>query len=738
MLSLLLVLSGLGRLTSAGQNPETTLEIIVPQKTSTDTNYGDLSETHVNYLISFEGKTYTLLLENQSVLHPNFLAYSNSRAGTLKVDSSLIKNHCFYKGHVAEIPRSFVTLRTCSGLRGLLQLENVSYGIEPLDYSATYEHMLYELKDNQIDNFLLKSNYSTPQHIDQPYRILVKPEKNLDVMLLKRTLKVKVIMDKALYDYMGSEMGITIQNIIHVFALINRMYSQVNITVLLSSLEVWTDKNKVSTEGDADEVLQRFLSWQQSMPLQRLDDVIFLLLLKDTPDYMGATYHGMVCHPKFAAGIALHPMMISLEAFSVVVAQLLGINLGLTYDDIYNCYCPEHMCIMNTKAIHSRGVKSFSSCSVDELKRIVSRREFECLQSQQVSELIYQAKAGTCGNGILEASEQCDCGKPEACTFRKCCNPKACTLIGLAQCGTGPCCNKRTCQVSGRGKLCRKSRDLCDFPEYCNGSSEFCVPDVVSADLEPCNNKSAYCFHGICQDPDRQCIELFEKYANGSSYLCSEEVNFQNGKSGNCLQRCNFIFILCGNIICQWTSSEVLSVSDYNLEYTYLAGHVCLSAQLRSSGKRNKTYKYDGTICGPNKVCLGGQCTLLKFSRGPNYNSKKKCQGNGVCNNELNCHCDGGYTPPSCNETPLSPGGSISDEYWLQSDRSMSLSPKWWRPALKANELFVGFYIFLPFLILIAVLVCQWNKMKGFGQRARTSVSGSSLSEDDSDDSIQS
>ena len=53
--------------------------------------------------------------------------------------------------------------------------------------------------------------------------------------------------------------------------------------------------------------------------------------------------------------------------------------------------------------------------------------------------------------------------------------------------------------------------DPCDFPEYCNGSSTACVPDVKSADLEPCNNKTAYCFEGVCQDPDIQCAKLFGK-----------------------------------------------------------------------------------------------------------------------------------------------------------------------------------------------------------------------------------
>lgn len=66
-------------------------------------------------------------------------------------------------------------------------------------------------------------------------------------------------------------------------------------------------------------------------------------------------------------------------------------------------------------------------------------------------------------------------------------------------------------QIAERGRPCRKSTDLCDFPEFCNGSSEFCVPDTKAADLEPCNNKTAYCYGGICQDLDRQCMNIFGK-----------------------------------------------------------------------------------------------------------------------------------------------------------------------------------------------------------------------------------
>lgn len=61
-------------------------------------------------------------------------------------------------------------------LRGLLQLENITYGIEPLESSATFEHILYEIKNNKIDYSPLKENFANSEQESQSYRILVKPE----------------------------------------------------------------------------------------------------------------------------------------------------------------------------------------------------------------------------------------------------------------------------------------------------------------------------------------------------------------------------------------------------------------------------------------------------------------------------------------------------------------------------------------------------------------------------------
>ncbi|XP_077705382.1 A disintegrin and metallopeptidase domain 3-like isoform X3 [Canis aureus] len=601
--------------------------------------------------------------------------------------------------------------------------------------------MLYQIKNNKIDFSPVQENYTTTQLVDQPYRILVKSEKNSDV-LLKRVLKIQVVMDKALFDYMGSEVAIAAEKVVHIFGLINTMFSQLNMTIMLTSLELWSDQNKISLSGDANEVLQRFVSWKEQFLFQRSHDMAYLLIYRDLLNYVGATYHGMACNPKFAAGIALYPQMITLDAFSVVMAQLLGINLGLTYDDIYNCYCPGSTCIMNSEAIRSHGVKYFSSCSMDDFKHMVSQPEIQCLQNQKVSEVVYQGRsAAACGNGILEPPEQCDCGLEGECSHRKCCNPVDCTLIGFAECGSGPCCDRKTCLIAERGRLCRQRTDPCDFPEFCNGTSTSCVPDVKSIDLEPCNNKTAFCFGGVCQDPDVQCEKLFGKFAKVSTYLCTQEVNFQADIFGNCGNTgCSFGSILCGKLVCHWMHSEIVPKSSvHDVQYTYLGGHICLSAHVRNdttSSAMDLTQMSNGTMCGYNKYCFDGLCEdINNYPNRPNCESEKNCSGHGICNDRLNCHCDVGYSPPICLPSPSSPGGSYNDGFWHPQKKSNTLFRKR-HAAPKKNGLLISFYIFIPVLILIAIVALKWNKIRFWNREG--SESEESVSEDSKSNSHQS
>nr|KAF6459945.1 hypothetical protein HJG59_000304 [Molossus molossus] len=527
-------------------NSETSqLQITVPRKLETNNNDADVSEMHVTYAIQINRKTYTLFLEKQSFVDPHFLIYSYNRSGTVYPDSSFIKGHCFYQGYAMETPKSAVTLSICSGLRGLLQLENVSYGIEPLESAATYEHMLYQIKNNKADFPPLQESYPMIQLGDQPYKILVKSQTKPDVEQLRKTLKIQIIMDKALYEYMGSEVAVAAEKVVYIIGVINTMFSQLKVTIMLTYLELWSDQNKILSSGDANEILQRFVSWKKNFLSHRSHDLAFLLIYRDYPNYVGATYHGMACDAKLGAGIALYPKKITLEAFSVVMAQLLGISLGLTYDDNYNCFCPGTACIMNPQAIRSHGVKYFSNCSMDGYNRVVSQPEFKCLQNQTVSNMARQS-SDTCGNGRVDNEEQCDCGTPEQCTFKRCCNPTSCTLIGAAECGSGACCDNKTCVACFRGSCqpisANKNYTTCNSTRHCNGHG-------VCNDEDVCHCDPGYAPPHCKATPSSPGGSLYDGFwywdsKKKAAVMPTKKLHVASGKNGLLISFCIFLTFL--------------------------------------------------------------------------------------------------------------------------------------------------------------------------------------------------
>lgn len=56
------------------------------------------------------------------------------------------------------------------------------------------------------------------------------------------------------------------------------MFSQLKMTVMLTSLELWSDKNQILTNGDANEMLQKFVSWKEKKLFQRSHDMAYLLM----------------------------------------------------------------------------------------------------------------------------------------------------------------------------------------------------------------------------------------------------------------------------------------------------------------------------------------------------------------------------------------------------------------------------------------------------------------------------
>ncbi|NXX07828.1 ADA32 protein, partial [Larus smithsonianus] len=459
--------------------------------------------------------------------------------------------------------------------RGLLQFENVSYGIEPLSHSPAFEHFVYRVRNEKAAANLrnTETNSIRDHFLFQPLPAEARSPKYF---------KVYVVLDKALYSYMGSDTNAAMQKIIQVFNLVNSMFNPLNVTIVLSSLELWKEENKISTAGEADVLLQRFLEWKQSHLAQRPYDIACLSVYRDRAEFVGATALGKACQRDAAGAVAVYQRAVMLESFSALLAQLLARSLGVNYDDPRECRCPGSVCIMTLEALGSSGAKAFSNCSIEDFETFLRHGGGACLfHPPHLTGLSYR-RAPVCGNGVVEPGEQCDCGAAEACLKDKCCT-KTCRFKPGAECSSGLCCSG--CQFKRKNSPCRPAADAqCDLAEFCNGSSASCPPDLYVQDGHGCEHGTGYCYKGRCRSPDLQCRQLYGRGSKNAPMTCYEEINSQRDRFGHCgLRRfggykpCARRDLRCGKLICTYPHSSPLPSVAAAVLYAQVRKHLCVS-----------------------------------------------------------------------------------------------------------------------------------------------------------------
>nr|XP_048312584.1 disintegrin and metalloproteinase domain-containing protein 5-like isoform X2 [Myodes glareolus] len=721
----------------ASQSPQKTiLQTTVPEKISSLDVEKD-PENHIAYLITIAEKRYFVHLKKKSYISPTSVIYTYDNHDVRRSQPLSFLESCTYNGYVAGFPNSLVTLSICSGLRGTIQFQNVSYGIEPVETISGFMHVIYEITNDNTEIPVLEEDQSYYWYNGSQFQFGSNVKKTSLVKLSPRYLKMDIVVDKKLFDYMGSDIKTVTQKVTHVIGLVNAMFSKLELTVIIHSIEIWSKGNRISMPASPKSLLIAFLNWKRDHEQKH---VSYLLAFDEHPASIGALYPGELCRADFDVAVALYPKGLSLESYSVIVAQLLSLGMGLTYDNTDTCHCTGDVCLMTPKAIYFGGMKSFSTCSLDDFKQLLMGKDLGCLQDWPMERKAKRRPRRICGNGVLEGKEQCDCGTLKNCTHRACCDPMSCRLKPKAICGSGECC-KQDCTLKPINTLCRKSTGECDFPEFCNGSFSYCVHDTYLRDGEYCDSGQAFCYHGLCKTTDKQCINLLGKGVRGAPFWCHEELNSRGDRFGNCISRhCKFENVLCGKLVCTWPFRKILKLTNISTVYTHVQNDVCIS--LYKSGRvpkgtkttystledRDETFVEDGTICGPDMYCMETVCRELRFVRNLDAcNTSRDCNSHGFCNNFHHCHCEEGYYPPNC-EKMNGQFGSIDDghEFYIEGK---SFKRRQAYDLTSDQRLQLILYITLPAVIIITALVIRQSKLRQLCYR-EGSESNRSTSED--------
>ncbi|XP_045443740.1 disintegrin and metalloproteinase domain-containing protein 32 [Pipistrellus kuhlii] len=638
------------------------------------------------------------------------------RSAQVQPGNSKFCTQCYYEGYVEGYPNSVVILSTCSGLRGLLQFEKVSYGIEPLEVEVEFQHLLYKLKNENNMFAVHTENSRSLEQKPMDYSIFISEKSDSAQDLIPLYVEMHIVVDKVLYDYLGSDSMLATDKVIEIIGLVNSVFAQLNVTIVLSSLELWSDKNKIFTVGEADELLRRFLEWKKSYLTLRPHDIAYLFMYRDNPDELGATFPGKMCSARSSAGIALYFEDITLEAFSVIVTQMLGLNLGISYDDSNKCQCSGAICVMNPEAVQSSGVKTFSNCSLSDFKSFTLNMDAKCLQNKPQMQVLPRA---VCGNGKVETPEDCDCGTEDQCGHDSCCDPQRCVLKQGSNCDLGLCCS--SCQIQPAGSPCRPSvHPECDLPEFCNGTSPACPNDVTIINGHLCKAKYI-CYAGDCHDLNARCESLFGKGSQNAPFACYEEIQSQIDRFGNCGKEkgqykfCQWRNLICGRLICTYPTRTPYIQKDVAVLYAYVRNVICITLDYSLHGSVvDPLVVNDGSECDTERVCINRECVEARFLKKDSLNCSAKCSGHGVCTSEKECHCESGWSGDDCN-TKFREADTITD---LIMERDFWKSTK--------NQWLLGLYITLPVLIIAILTAITWKRLKRWFSKEEESKSSKS------------
>jgi hypothetical protein len=183
--------------------------------------------------------------------------------------------------------------------------------------------------------------------------------------------------------------------------------------------------------------------------------------------------------------------------------QVLAHETGHTFGAVHDCtsqtcsdgttVASQQCCPLSTTTCDAGGtfimnpstgsnIQKFSPCTVGNICSAIGRNSVKttCLTANKDVNTI---SGSQCGNGIVEANEECDCGGVTACGTNPCCDPTTCQFTAKSVCDPSneDCCTS-TCQFASNGTVCRASTGICNPQEVCSGTAASCPADTTAPD----------------------------------------------------------------------------------------------------------------------------------------------------------------------------------------------------------------------------------------------------------------
>ncbi|KAM6202644.1 disintegrin and metalloproteinase domain-containing protein 21-like [Rhynchocyon petersi] len=640
-------------------------EIVIPRKVP-QRRTGDERTGQLSYSMRFQGRRHILHMKvKKSLLPRDVPVITSNDQGAMQQDYPFIPRDCYYLSYLEGVPGSMATLDTCyGGIRGMLQVDDLTYEIKPLETSSRFEHVVSLLVadenlmavercphgEEDINQALEEEQLGESPRAGPVYNWLPH----------WKQFKIHYTISHSLYLQNPNFTNI-VENIVIMNNILDSIYQMVYLHVFVRAINIWDQRDQsVLRPDDMFKTMVDYGMWKSRVYVNFPHDISVLL----TAHAMGTTnYYSFVdsvCNPHWGG---VHVQVVNYHIFlaSTITAHSLGHGYRLKHD-VEGCRCfRRSSCVM---APVPGLLDSMSNCSYADIYSRVYDWD-GCLFERNVPFNNFPYIAPRCGNKIIDQGEECDCGSFKECSEDKCCLTN-CVMTSGTVCMEGDCCHE--CKYFPPGKICRDIRGICDLPEYCDGKTPTCPADTYVQDGTPCS-PLAVCMRGNCSDRDMQCQALFGYGIKDGPPVCYQKLNLIGDRFGNCGLNwtkggikplaCDIDDVFCGMLHCGGIK-QVPGGGDHTTFRQIIVYSVkeelCFGYDVHFGlEKVDMALVVDGSTCGPGRYCLKYNCTYFQDL---NFNCNvSKCNYRGVCNNQGNCHCLRGWKPPYCAEA--GGGGSV-------------------------------------------------------------------------------